>query len=208
MILNFNELLLKYNINIKGIIHIGAHYGQEYDIYKVLKVPIIFFEPLNNNYCVLKNKIKDDSNVQTFQCALGNENKTVIMNVETANNGQSSSVLKPKKHLEQYPHITFDSTEEVHMFRLDDLDINFSDFNFINIDVQGYELEVFKGAEKTLHNIDYIISEINRDDVYENCAKVEEIDSFLSKFYLYRVETNWLGGSWGDAFYVKKPKNI
>jgi len=206
MIFDFKELLKKYNPTISGIIHIGAHYGQEYELYKQLNIPILFFEPLSSNYSVLVNNVQKDSNVRTFQCALGNENKIVTMNVETANNGQSSSVLKPKKHLEQYPHITFDYVEEVNMFRLDDLDMNFSGFNFINIDVQGYELEVFKGAQKTLHNIDYIISEINRDEVYENCAKVEEIDSFLNKFYLYRVETNWLGDSWGDAFYVKKPK--
>ena len=29
MLLNFKELKSKYNMNISGIIHIGAHYGQE-----------------------------------------------------------------------------------------------------------------------------------------------------------------------------------
>jgi FkbM family methyltransferase len=204
MILNFNELIKKYNLNIEGIIHIGGHYGQEYDIYKILNIPIIFFEPLSNNYNILKNKIKDNINVQTFQCALGNENKIVTMNVETANNSQSSSILKPKKHLEQYPHIVFNLTEEVHMFRLDDINIGEKKYNFINIDVQGYELEALKGSVELLKNIDYIISEVNRDEVYENCAKVEELDQFLSQFGFERVETNWVGGIWGDAFYIKK----
>ena len=34
MLLNFNELVKKYNMNIKGVIHIGAHYGQEHQLYK------------------------------------------------------------------------------------------------------------------------------------------------------------------------------
>jgi FkbM family methyltransferase len=203
MIFDFNTLNNKYNFNIKGVIHIGGHYGQEYDLYKTLNVPILFFEPITNSFNILKNKIGNDSNVLAFQCALGNENKVITMNVETANNSQSSSILKPKKHLEQYPHITFDFTEEVSMFRLDDLDIDTSRYNFINIDVQGYELEVLKGAFNTLNNIDYIISEVNRDEVYENCPHINELDEYLSQFNFKRTETNWAGNIWGDALYIK-----
>jgi FkbM family methyltransferase len=203
MIFNFNDLDTKYNFNIKGVIHIGGHHGQEYDLYKTLNVPILFFEPITNSFNILKNKINNDLNVLAFQCALGNENKTISMNVEIANNGQSSSILKPKKHLEQYPHITFDFIEEVSMFRLEDLDIDFSKYNFINIDVQGYELEVFKGTNTVLKNIDYIISEINRDEVYENCPHVDDLDKYLSQFNFKRVETNWAGDTWGDALYIK-----
>ena len=192
MIFDFKTLQTKYNLDIKGVIHIGGHHGQEYDLYKTLDVPLLFFEPLSSNFNILYNKVKHDPNVHAFQCALGNDNKFTIMNVESANQGQSSSILKPKKHLEQYPHITFDYTEEVNMFRLDD------------IDVQGYELEVFKGAFETLKDIDYIISEVNRDEVYENCPHINELDEYLSQFSFNRVETNWAGDIWGDAFYIKK----
>ncbi len=203
MIFDFNELNNKYHFDIKGIIHVGGHHGQEYDLYKTLNVPILFFEPTTNSFNILRNKTQSDPNVLAFQCALGNENKTVTMNIELANNGQSSSILKPKKHLEQYPHITFDFVEEVSMFRLDDLDIDASKYNFINVDVQGYELEVFKGAFETLKNIDYIISEINRDEVYENCPHVDDLDNFLDQYGFKRTETNWAGDIWGDAFYIK-----
>jgi hypothetical protein len=76
-------------------------------------------------------------------------------------------------------------------------------FNFINIDVQGYELEVFKGAKNYLNEINYIIAEVNKDYVYENCALVNEIDDFLSQFNFKRTETSWDGVTWGDAFYIK-----
>jgi len=203
MILDFGNLKSKYDLDLKGIIHIGGHFGQEYELYSQLDIPILFFEPLSNNFSVLKSKTMHDCNVIAYQCALGNENKTVSMYVDTMNQGQSSSILKPKKHLDQYPHITFDRTEEVCMFRLDDLDIELSKYNFVNIDVQGYELEVFKGALDTLKNINYIISEVNRDEVYENCAQVSDLDVYLAQLNFNRVETTWAGDNWGDALYIK-----
>ena len=74
----------------------------------------------------------------------------------------------------------------------------------INIDVQGYELEVFKGGEKTLNSIDYIITEVNRDVVYQQNAFVEDIDLFLGKYGFIRCETSWDGNTWGDALYIKQ----
>ena len=41
------------------------------------------------------------------------------MNIETANEGQSSSILEPKIHLKQYPHITFNSKITVPITKLD-----------------------------------------------------------------------------------------
>ena len=89
------------------------------------------------------------------------------------------------------------------MVRLDDIEINIKNYNLINIDVQGYELEVFKGAEKSLENIDYIISEINRDEVYLGCAKINELEDFLKPYGFKLVEQNWAGNIWGDGFFIK-----
>ena len=89
------------------------------------------------------------------------------------------------------------------MKKLDNIGLS-NDYNFINIDVQGYELEVFKGAVNTLKNIDYIISEINRDEVYANCAKVDDLKNFLSQYGFELVEETWDGQTWGDGLFIKK----
>ena len=90
------------------------------------------------------------------------------------------------------------------MVRLDDFLSEKENYNFLTIDVQGYELEVLKGSCETLTNISGILTEVNRDELYSNCVRVEQLDDFLKNFDLYRVETNWEGGTWGDAFYLKK----
>ncbi len=201
--LDLEELVQKYQVKIKGLIHVGAHYGQEYEIYQKLGIAnLIFFEPLCQNFKILKTRVGEKAKL--VQKALGNENKKVKMYMESANNGMSSSILKPQKHLEQYPQIVFDQEEIVEMVRLDDFLSEKENYNFLTIDVQGYELEVLKGSQETLINIEGILTEVNRDELYENCVRVEQLDDFLDLYNFHRVETNWEGGTWGDAFYLKK----
>jgi FkbM family methyltransferase len=205
MLLNFDELLIKYCCSIKGVLHIGAHSGQEHSLYKKNNINnIIYFEPTKATFDSLQKNIGNDAIL--VNKALGNENKKVLINIEHANQGGSNSILKPKLHLEQYPHIVFTETEEVDMIRLDDYAFEKTNYNLINIDVQGYELEVLKGAEKTLDNIDYIICEVNRAEVYENCAMIDELYVFLSKYGFVLKEIDWAGYTWGDAFFVKDKK--
>lgn len=196
------DLISKYNLNINGVIHIGGHKGQEYPYYKTAGIKnIIFIEPHPTTFGILKNNVGKECTL--FNTALGNTEGTMEMYCEEANEGQSNSLLEPSLHRIQYPNIEFTYLIDVPITKLDNLPFDRTLFNFINIDVQGYELEVFKGSTKTIENIDYIYSEVNRDNVYEGCARVEQLDDFLHSFRFKRVETWWEGGTWGDALYVK-----
>ena len=190
-------------MNIKGIIHVGAHYGEEISEYIDNGIQdIILFEPLVENFDVLSKKVKTlNANIEGYQVALGSKKGDATMYVSD-NEKQSSSVLKPKVHLTHHPHVKFPSTEEVEVHLLDDY--NSKDYNFINMDVQGYELEVLKGGTKTLKHVDYVYCEVNRDEVYENNAYVEELDEFLSGYNMKRVEPDWAGDIWGDALYIRE----
>lgn len=190
-------------MNITGIIHVGGHFGEELAEYVRTGIQdIVVFEPLESNFNVLfKNVNQLNANIIGHQVALGSEEKDIEMFV-SSNDGLSSSVLKPKVHLTQYKNITFDESEKVEMKTLDSF--NYTGYNFINMDVQGYELEVLRGGSETLKNVDYVYCEVNRDEVYENNAYVEEIDEFLSEYNMERVETDWQGETWGDALYIKK----
>ena len=77
-------------------------------------------------------------------------------------------------------------------------------YNFLNFDIQGAELKALKGMEEYLNNVDYLYAEVNSDYVYKGCALVGELDEYLLKFGLHRVETKWTGCKWGDAFYIRK----
>ena len=203
MLLSFRLLKKKYKMNIKGIIHIGAHFGQEIPDYIDCGIQdMVMFEPLEENFKVLAEKAKGlNANIVGHQVALGPEPGKTKMYVSD-HNRISSSILKPKVHLTHHPNVKFPETEEVEVNCLDNYDC--FNYNFINMDVQGYELEVLKGGKKTLEKVDYVYCEVNRDEVYENNAFVEELDEFLAEYNMERVMTSWEGQIWGDALYVRK----
>jgi FkbM family methyltransferase len=205
MLISLPFLIEKYNLNITGIIHIGGHTGQEIPIYEECGIKeVVFFEPQPEIFKVLEeNCVNSKLITYIYNVALGNKIGMVEMFVEKANGGQSSSILKPLLHLQQYPDIIFEDKITVKINTLDSYHITKRKFNFLNIDTQGYDLEVLKGAKETLKYIDCVYCEVNRAEVYEGCPMVEDIDSYLKDYRFERVETDWSGGNWGDAFYLK-----
>jgi len=204
MILDLAQINQKYNLKINGIIHIGAHHGGEHELYKNLNVSnLVYFEPVKKTFDVLRSKISD---AILHNCALGNETKSIEMFIEDVDACGCSSILEPNFNLD-WGTTRFSNKEIVEMKRLDDF--NYTFYNFLNIDVQGYELEVLKGSEKTLNHIDYIMCEINRNTehkemVYKDAPSVNELNNFLGAYGFELVEQDWAGVSWGDGFYIKK----
>ena len=138
MLISFSEIVKKYNMNITGIIHIGAHYGEELQDYIDNGInDMILFEPLIDNFNILEENVKNlNVNIWAHQVALGSTSGIAEMYV-SSNEKQSSSILKPKVHLTHHPNVSFPSTEQVEVKTLDQFET--FNFNFINMDVQGYE---------------------------------------------------------------------
>lgn len=201
MLLKLEKLIAKYNMKITGVVQAGAHYGEELEDYERLGIKeVVCFEPCKESFNILmKKKTKNHS---FYNAALGRAELFLNINKTSVNGGQSNSLLQPKKHLEYYPEIIFEGVEEVAVVRLDMFLHVKNECNFLVMDVQGYELEVLKGATETLKHIDYIYTEVNREELYENCAMVEDLDNYLTDFK--RVETKWKRKGFGDALYIRK----
>lgn len=187
-----------------GVIQIGAHIGEEISVYFSMGAKkVIAFEPIKTSY----DKIQEHENLIKVNKALGNYNGVVKLNI--ASNAQSTSPLNPKTHLVEHPWVSFNNTITVPITTLNSWfsveKENAMDYNFMSVDVQGYELEVLKGATDILPNIKAILCEVNKKELYENCPMVEEIDAFLETNGFTRVETFWYENTgWGDALYSRK----
>ncbi len=206
-LLKLSHLKNKYNLTISKIAHVGAHKGQEVEEYLTVfpDVKINLFEPQTNLFNYLIDKFEDKNNITLYNFALGSINDSSNMFISD-NEGQSSSFLKPKFHLIEHPEVDFHKDNTNFQIKvLDELGIG--NIDFLNIDTQGFEMEVLKGASKILkEDVKYIILEINKKELYEGCPLVKDIDSFLKKSGFIRTDTHyWMDSySWGDAFYIKR----
>ena len=201
MLLNLDQILRETS-NITGVIHIGGHIGHEHWIYEKNKISnVIYYEPAPEAF---KHLNYFAPAAKCVNKALGNVSGKIEMYVETANGGMSNSILKPKHHLEKYPHIKFSEKITVEIEKLDNEIFDRSLYNILNIDTQGYELEVLKGAENTLKHIIGIIIEVNFVEMYENNGIFYEIREFLEKHNFVQEKIALVDDqTWGEAYFKK-----
>lgn len=193
---------------IRGIIHVGAHTGEEIPVYRSWGIAnMLLVEPQKKAFEKLIAKSTGLRSMTFSNVALGKFNGKSSMYVSTVHDA-SSSLLIPKLHLLQYPDIVFDSTEDVILQTLDSLIDEIGGvnrFNFLNIDAQGYELDVLIGGERTLtEDIEYVLCEMNRDYLYENCSMDYEVDKHLTDRGFKRIRHEWKEITWGNALYAKE----
>ena len=140
MIVGFNEYKNKYDFsNVNGVIHVGAHFGQEYDEYQEFfnQPKVHWFEPQKEVYETLKNNLETKPNNIFYNYGLGSKSELKQM-WDSSNEGQSASFSRPEKVLEIYPHINFVQSEILEIKTLDEF--NIQDSNLLVLDVQGFEM--------------------------------------------------------------------
>uniref|UniRef100_A0A6C0DIJ7 Methyltransferase FkbM domain-containing protein n=1 Tax=viral metagenome TaxID=1070528 RepID=A0A6C0DIJ7_9ZZZZ len=203
MLITLESLVEKYNINFKGILHVGAHECEELESYEkyLPRDKILWVEALPRKVIACKQKYPKI----LIEHAVVSDVVEKI-NFKVSNNGQSSSMLEFGLHSHFHPEVHYIASFECETKLLKDILPKYNiNYNFLNFDIQGAELKALKGMGDHLINVEYLYVEVNSDYVYKDCALITEIDEYLLKFGLHRVETQWAGDcKWGDAFYIRK----
>ena len=138
---------------------------------------VIAFEPDPLHYeCLVKNVPEE---VETHQLAVGNDKKMISLSED--NFTQAKRVVGEGT----IPMVTIDS-------------LNFTDVDLIKIDVEGYEMEVLKGADKTLENVKYLMIELNNNSKKYGSSNLE-IEKYLRKKG-FRIMIK----AWPDVVWHKK----
>lgn len=203
MLIDFRELFPRWNINPKGVLHVGSNVAEEAPIYDQLGVKKqIWIEGNPEIFLKLKQNISHNPQAVALNYVIGDENKPVIFHV--SNNGsQSSSVLELGTHATQHPDVKFVRDIEATMHRIDSLNLDLIDVDFLNIDCQGFEGNILRGMGDLLNQFKWAYLEVNREEVYKGCIQINDLDKFMAEHGFRRVETaRWIGG-WTDALYTK-----
>jgi FkbM family methyltransferase len=208
MLIPFKEVITKYNLKPKGILHIGAWDGAEMLDYAAEGVTnVVFIEAQESIFPTLLGRIYRWPNAKAFLCCVSDKEEEV--NFLVTSNGQSSSILELGEHAQIYPNIVV--TESIKMFTttveklFQKEGIDKTAYDFVNIDVQGAELKAIKGMGDMINHVKVFYLEVNKKKTYQDCALVEEIDEFLAGHNFKRVETSrWVDDCWGDAIYIRQ----
>jgi FkbM family methyltransferase len=209
--MTLDGIIARHDLRITGVIHVGAHLGEEAPDYAAAGIPTVWWVEGNPDIIPAL-----EANVARYGhrviCAVVSEfdDEEVTFNV-TNYESLSSSILQFGTHRQVSPDVHWVEHKKLRTKTLDRIvrDNGISGCNFLNMDLQGAELLALRGGEELLRSIDYIFTEINVDELYIGCARLPQLDDYLARAGFARVaiqmagsETNWVG--WGDALYIRK----
>jgi len=202
--------LNKNNLSKKGIIHIGAHLGQEAETYNRMGFKnVIWMEANPELYTQLKDNVSRYGH-SVYNYLLSDSDSDDVNFFVTSNKGHSSSMFALsddllKKGLNVTKKFKLEST------RFDTFcknnNVNIDKYNCLNIDVQGAELKVLSGFGDMLKKFDFIVTEISLKRVYKGSALFHELNNFLLKNGFIKISTSAIGDM-GEALYKRSDTDV
>jgi hypothetical protein len=173
----------------KGIIQIGASYGQEFESFTAEGITAgVLVEPLPQPFAYISELCKTTSGFIAINALCSDASGEQHTFHVASNGGQSSSIMKPKHHLQMFDYVKFEETVELVSTTVDDI-IRLLESNgyqaitqqldTLYMDVQGAEFKVLLGAPRTLRRINYIFTELIRGDLYENAVSLANYCALL-----------------------------
>ena len=201
MLIDFNKIK-EYGITPHGVIHVGMHKAEEYPIYLSGGVTKVIFVEANEE--LANSWIAQIIPCHIVHAAVSDKVEEVTFSI--TNNGESSSILELGDHAQIYPSIV--NIKQVKMMTstldqiIQDVGYPITEFNIINLDIQGAELKAMKGLSDWSH-IEAVFTEVNYREMYKGCALIGEIEEFLSEKGFHKVEEVDTGAGWGDALFIK-----
>ncbi len=205
MLLDWPTLTEKYGIRLTGVLHCGARLGEERDAYASLGCSNVWWVDGNPEIISRLRQNVEPLGHHVIQALLYDvDDETVRFHV-TNNEGMSSSILEFGTHPTFYPTTVFEKDYDLVTSTVDTLVSRYQikGVNFLSMDLQGAEGYCLRGATHLLPQLDYVMTEINKEEVYQGCAKVWELEDMLPDFE--RVETFWVGEEgWGDGLFIRR----
>jgi FkbM family methyltransferase len=160
---------------------------------------MVSFEPLEASFVRLQRTAASDALWEVRRLALAATNGNSAIHV-SANEQSSSLLVMAPLHLLHAPESAVVADEEVPLERLDGVDLGDSTSIYLKVDVQGTELEVFRGAASTLLSTRVVEAELSAVELYEGQPLIEEVVAHLrgEGFDLIGLEPSFRDRQSGD----------
>ena len=196
------ELRRFFGVKPRSVLHVGAHTGEELGRYRSAQFgPRTWVEAQPDLIQALRKKVSVVGDTVLQACVWSVSGVELTFN--RTNNGESSSVYEMGTHKDHHPHIHNVASFQVVTTSLEDLLPLESQFDFVNLDIQGAELQALMGMGKLLDSIQWIYMETNREELYERIPLVGEIEDWLVARGFVRALSIWTEHQWGDSLFVR-----
>jgi FkbM family methyltransferase len=142
---------------------------------------IVSFEPLTEAFARLAAMAEHDPLWDCRQLALGAQPGPARLNV-SADLEASSMLPMEERHVRHWPPSAYVGVEDIAVERLDSIapTLGLRDRRtYLKLDVQGYELEVLRGAETTLDCVCAIEAELSLVALYGGGPLLEEVVQYV-----------------------------
>ena len=185
----------------KGVIHVGCHDMPERGCYVPLfGKNVIWVEANEESFDRWTQPIATHFDHWAFNIAVSDSDGVTNF---YDNGAPEVSGLVPSKG-------NYRPSKPIRQKRLDDIiekfDIDMSNYDFLNVDVEGAEYKVLEGFKKNIKHINYLFLEVSKDGRHVGEVPFDEMTKYLNDFgfKLDRFsEASMSMHGWGDAFYVR-----
>ncbi len=180
------------DLGLRTVVDIGANVGQFSLLIRGMypEAQVFAFEPLSRAAAKFIRLHGQDGHVRFFQKAIAPFVAKQAMHVSRRDD--SSSLLAIGTGQTEYAPGTDEvSTEEVSLATLDECvkPEGVKGPALLKLDVQGYELEVLKGASQCLKMCEMLLLEVSFQRLYTHCPLAHEVIGFLGAkgFHVYDI---------------------
>jgi FkbM family methyltransferase len=177
----------------KGILHLGAHKGTEAEVYNWFGKKVIWIEASPKIFSFLKDNLYFYSDQRAFCALLGDQDNVKKDFYISSNDSASSSIFDfsdlVKKEGFFGRKIFMKKKISLTMKKLDTIlneeNISAEEYDHWEVDVQGAELLVFKGAVNALKSCKSISVEVSKIKYYDGGVLWDELLEWLQKKSFY-----------------------
>jgi FkbM family methyltransferase len=207
--MRIEESIERCKIGKKGIIHIGAHEGEEANLYEEIGFSNVLW--IEGDPIIFK---KLERNIKAYpkQIAMNlllSDKEDVVPFYIASNQGNSSSLLPFAENVEKaWPGIHSQKVINIVSKRLDSILLENEirkNYNCLNIDVQGAELIVLKGIGALLPLFEFCLLELNFKPTYQSSAKFPVLNKYMYKNG-FKLKFISIGKYQGEGVYVRLKK--
>ncbi len=171
-------------LNIDCVLDVGANMGQYRDFIRMevgFDGLIVSFEPVRDTFQALSERAKGDRNWIVKNCALGELDGHMPINVMRSSS--LTSFLNPDQtHLSLENNVIINK-ETVEIRRLDTVAAEIVPISsakcYLKLDTQGYDLQVCNGGGEFLHRVKALQSEMSVIPIYHGMPSYIESIQYL-----------------------------